>query len=222
MIELNLVSDNYEARPLQLKFELVLTVSEGAENGDGGLLEIYGIVTKNASNRDARLQISLSVQTIHSIELFTEDALSQEIILNKLRSSHSFDLMLTNSGNTDSDVRIFASEGLRGWTVVISPNGISDCETNNSELICTIERGTSLNLTIKARSPVDAVVSDTFLFTVSAEPVDTGLIGRQNIEFEVNGVIEESLLSSMVNTQTLAGIGGLVFLGLLYLFMRRK
>ena len=222
MIELDLVSDNYEARPLQLKFELVLTVSEGAENGDGGLLEIYGIVTKNASNRDARLQISLSVQTIHSIELFTEDALSQEIILNKLRSSHSFDLMLTNSGNTDSDVRIFASEGLRGWTVVISPNGISDCETNNSELICTIERGTSLNLTIKARSPVDAVVSDTFLFTVSAEPVDTGLIGRQNIEFEVNGVIEESLLSSMVNTQTLAGIGGLVFLGLLYLFMRRK
>ena len=130
--------------------------------------------------------------------------------------------MLTNSGNTDSDVRIFASEGLRGWTVAISPNGISDCETNNSELICTIERGTSLNLTIKARSPVDAVVSDTFLFTVSAEPVDTGLIGRQNIEFEVNGVIEESLLSSMVNTQTLAGIGSLVFLGLLYLFMRRK
>ena len=64
-------------------------------------------------------------------------------------------------------------------------------------------------------------MSDEFSFTFSAEPVDTGLVGRKNIELTVAGEPSDDIFGSISDERSLAVIGVVVLVGLLYL-LRRK
>ena len=65
-------------------------------------------------------------------------------------------------------------------------------------------------------------MEDSFKFTLSAEPTDIGIVGRENIELTVNGQPEEFALNSYITPNVLMSIGALVLVGFAYLAMRRR
>ena len=67
-----------------------------------------------------------------------------------------------------------------------------------------------------------AEVEDVFTFTLSVEPTEVGLAGRENIKLTVNGEPEEFALNSLITPNVLAAIGGLVLAGFAYLLLRRR
>ena len=54
-----------------------------------------------------------------------------------------------------------------------------------------------------------AEVEDSFKFTFSVEPTETGLVDRENIELIVNGQPEEFGLNSLITPNVLMGIGSI-------------
>ena len=65
-------------------------------------------------------------------------------------------------------------------------------------------------------------VADSFTFTLSAEPTEIGLVGRQNLELTVEGQPEEFGLNSLITPNVLYGISALVLLGLALLLLKRR
>ena len=219
MIDNKLVA-GHESRIFELKLELVIVVSEGSENGDSGILEIIAAAEKSSSNRSGRVQITVTVQTIQSVDLSLDGDSSRVVNFGGLGSKSTFEITLENNGNIDSEIRVFASEGLRGWSIALSAS--SACESQqDGELICDIGVGETVTIRATVRPPYEASVSDEFSFTFSAEPVDTGLVGRKNIELTVAGEPSDDLFGSISDERSLAVIGVLVLVGLLYL-LRRK
>jgi uncharacterized membrane protein len=219
MIDNGLIA-GYESRLFELQLLLVITVSEGSENGDSGILEIVASAAKSSSNRSGRVQISITVQTVQSLDLALNGESSRAINFGGLGSKSTFEISLENTGNVASEIRVFTSEGLRGWSVTLS--GDSACDSQeNGELICLIAEGESATVKATVRPPHEASVADEFSFTFSAEPVDTGLVSRKNLELTVAGEPADNIFGSISDERSLAVIGGIVLIGLLFL-LRRK
>jgi uncharacterized membrane protein len=137
-----------------------------------------------------------------------------------LGSKSTFEITLENNGNIASETRVFASEGLRGWSIALSGN--SACESQeNGELICVLDVGETVTVKATVRPPHEASIADEFSFTFSAEPVDTGLVGRKNLELTVSGESSNDFLGSISDERSLAAIGVIAVVGLLFL-LRRK
>ena len=129
----------------------------------------------------------------------------------------------------ESEIEVFSSPGLRGWNIILYEN--ADCKEKRDQpgsLFCTLEEGQSTEVKVKVQSPGGdgAEVEDSFKFTLSAEPIEKGLAGRENLVLTVNGEPEESglssLLNSLITTQSTIAIGGLVLLGFAILAFRRR
>ena len=179
------------------------------------------------------VNIPISVQSIQKISI---DAGGVEELTVNYPDTAEFTSTIENEGNTPSEVRIFTSEGLRGWVVSLEAMMSSEisvidgviipantCSVDEGiELICTIQPGT--NLTVKAivKSPHGTAVADDFTFTLSAEPIDLEIVGRVNQELEVHGIPEKGGLSFLGTTEGVASVGGILLLLLTYVFIEPK
>ena len=192
MCELGFCAGGYDARPFELYFEIDLIVNPGAETGDGGILEFVVSSTKNAANRSGHFDISLEVQVIYDFE-FDQDQSNTEIDVT-YPNKEVFVINLTNSGNIDAEVLIFKSDSFRGWNVLLDEvDGTDMCQELNDDFICEVEVGQTVSIEVTIRTPSGAKVADTYKFTLSAEPVETGVVDRVNIEFTVNGDVAPGL-----------------------------
>jgi len=203
-------------------FTLKINVNPGAENGDGGLLEMVVTSVSNSANRSGKISISLSIETVMKLSLTLEGDSERDITFGEIGATSKFKTNLTNSGNIATEVKIFSSGNMRGWSIHLTSDG--SCENNGDHLICLVEEGESISVTAKITPPGGdlAEVEDMFTFTLSAEPVDVGLVGRENLEMTVNGAPSEFGLNGLMTTNALYGMGGLIFLGLLVLAWRGR
>ena len=204
--------------------QLEIQVNTGAENGDGGLLEMVATSVSNAANRSGRVTFSLSVETVLDAEIVLDGDIERDITFGEIGNSPKFQVEVYNTGNVESEFKIFSSGGMRGWSVILSYNSGSDCKNNGDHILCTIDEGDSVLITAKVNPPggETAEVEDSFKFTFSVEPTDIGLAGRENIELTVNGQPEEFGLNSLVTPNVLMSIGALVIVGFLYLALRKR
>ena len=203
---------------------LRIDVNPGAENGDGGILEMVVTSVSNAANRSGKLTFSLSVETVLDVEMELQGGVEKNITLGEIGNSPKFKVVLTNSGNVESEFKVFSSGGLRGWNVILGYDGVADCQNEAGQLLCTLEEGESVIITVRVNPPggTTAEVEDTFKFTLSAEPTEEGLVGRKNIELTVNGQPSEFALNSLITPNTLYVLSGLVLVGFIVLALRRR
>lgn len=209
----------HEARPYEIYFELTLRVNAGAETGQGGLLELVVTSVSNAANRSGSVSLTLDVTIIQDL-VFVESGARQELDLTYGGQALKHEISIVNTGNVRSEIRIFTSEDLRGWSVVINSED-GDCTTENNELVCMVDQGERLYINATIRAPYGAELSDTYKFTLSAEPTDTGVLDRQNLEFVIQGEPDDGVLD-LAGNATLQAIGATVIVALLLLFLIRK
>ena len=172
-----------EIRPFRLLFQLTLEVNPGAVTGDGGVLEIVVTSESNSADRSGFTSISLEVQTIYNIQFQSDVKLHHNL---EYPDKKTINVDVINEGNVRTQFIILNPEGLRGWTVSMDyTNG--SCSSNSEGLTCWLDVGESIGLEVNVRPSFDAEVEDNFTFTLSVEPIETGVIDRENIEFSVLG-----------------------------------
>ena len=209
----------HEAKIYHIYFELTIRVSPGAETGQGGLLEVVVTSVSNAANRTGLVSIMLDVSVIQDLE-FIEAGARQELDLVYGGEAIEHEISVVNTGNVRSEIRVFTSENLRGWSVVLNSED-GDCSYEQNELFCMVDEGERLYINATIRAPYGAELSDAYKFTLSAEPTDTGVLDRQNLQFVVQGEPAEGVLDLAGNT-TLQAIGAAVIVALLLLFLIRR
>jgi hypothetical protein len=226
----NGLQDSYEAESYRVLVYAELSISSNAENGVNGIVRISANSINNMIDR-VELDVSAKVSTIKKIGMYHEGKTDVSIDYSK---SKTFDVTITNEGNTEFDILVFTSEGLRGWVISLSEEdgimrdgvfvaGLEVCEKNtDGELVCTLDIGESVVIEVDVKPPHASEVSDEFEFTFSAEPTDSSLIGRKNIEFTVSGEpVEEGIFSGLPGFTTSLSIVAMLGAALLLWFRRR-
>ena len=212
--------------PMQYYAVIVLTieVNSGAENGDGGLLEMVATSVSNAANRSGKITISLSVETVLDVEMSLQGDIERNITFGEIGNAPRFEVDLTNTGNVESEFKIFSSGGLRGWNVLLGYQAGSSCSSNGDHLLCVLDEGETITITAKVTPPggQTSEVEDSFKFTLSVEPTEVGLVGRENIELTVNGQPEQFALNSLITPNVLFTLAAIVLAGLAYLAIRKR
>ena len=212
--------------PMQYYAVIVLTieVNSGAENGDGGLLEMVATSVSNAANRSGKITISLSVETVLDVEMSLQGDIERNITFGEIGNAPRFEVDLTNTGNVESEFKIFSSGGLRGWNVLLGYQAGSSCSSNGDHLLCVLDEGETITITAKVTPPggQTSEVEDSFKFTLSVEPTEVGLVGRENIELTVNGQPEQFALNSLITPNVLFTLATIVLVGLAYLAIRKR
>ena len=219
LFTLNL-SQGFQVRPYEMYLQLRVEVNEATLTGEGGNLYIVVTSKSNAANRTGQATVSLSVQKFFDLDIIEPESTSFDLTYPE---SRSFTIQIRNDGNVETETEIFSSENLRGWKIELE-DPQDDCETVTlSSLLCTIEKGEILNITVEIKPPYGAELSDTFDFTISAQPEEIGVIGRVNQQFEVTGNLEEGLFGLADDTTlTLFAGGFLLLVGLVFILGRRN
>ena len=219
LFTLNL-SQGYQVRPYEMYLQLRVEVNEATLTGEGGNLYIVVTSKSNAANRTGQATVSLSVQKFFDLDIIEPESTSFDLTYPE---SRSFTIQIRNDGNVETETEIFSSENLRGWKIELE-DPQDDCETVTlSSLLCTIEKGEILNITVEIKPPYGAELSDTFDFTISAQPEEIGVIGRVNQQFEVTGNLEEGLFGLADDTTLTLFAGGILLLvGLVFVLGRRN
>ena len=196
----------YEAKEYEIYIELTISVNPSAQTGQGGLLEILATSEKNAADRSGLVTVSLEVSTIYELA-FIEAGQRQEMDIVYGQPAVTEEISIVNTGNIRAEIRVFSSENLRGWSVVLDSDN-TDCELKNSEILCMVDEGETLYVNVTVRAPYGAEMDDVYKFTVSAEPTETGVLDRQNIEFAVSGTPPEGVfgLSEVMVAQVVGGV----------------
>ena len=78
--------------------QLTIEVNTGAENGDGGLLEMVATSVSNAANRSGKVTFSLSVETVLGAELILDGDVERDITFGEIGNSPRFEIEVFNSG----------------------------------------------------------------------------------------------------------------------------
>ena len=216
--------DSHSPAPYYAIILLEVGVNSGAENGDGGLLEVVVTSVSNAANRSGKVTISLSVETVLDVEMELMGDVERDIVFGEIGNSAKFEVLLSNSGNVESEFKVFSSGGLRGWNVILSSESGAICDNNGDHLLCTLDEGESVRIYAKVNPPGgdNTEVEDSFTFTLSTEPSDIGLVGRENLELTVNGQPEEFAFNSLITPNVLMSMSALVLIGFAYLALRRR
>ncbi|MGA0380739.1 MAG: hypothetical protein ACO3NJ_08090, partial [Candidatus Poseidoniaceae archaeon] len=219
LFTLNL-SQGYSVRPYEMYLELRVQVNEATLTGEGGNLYIVVTSKSNAANRTGQATVSLSVQKIFDLNIVEPETTSFNLIYPE---SKSFTVQIRNDGNVETETEIFASDSLRGWKIELE-DPMDECDTIGlSSLVCSIEKGEVMNITVEIKPPYGAELADTFDFTISVQPEEIGVIGRVNQQFEVTGELEEGFLGLADDTTVVAFAGGfLLLVGLIFILGRRQ
>ena len=231
-ISMNSDNTSHETRVYKIKVTLIITLSDGAENGAGGSATISVSSTKNTVQKST-VNIPILVQSIKKISIDNNGV--DELTVNYPESA-TFSPTITNEGNTPTEIRVFTSEGLRGWVVSLEADlsgesnvvdGVTvpanTCSVDEgNELTCILQPGTNITVRAIVKSPYGTAVADDFVFTFSAEPVDLEIVGRVNQELEVHGMPEQGGLSFLGTTEGLTGISIGLFLLISYIFIEPK
>lgn len=177
--------NTHEARVFKVALNLQISISGGATNGDGSTLNIIGSSSHNSASTSTT-SFNVLVQTIRKIgfELTTD---SEQNIVYPQKAV--IEANISNLGNTPSEVRIFTSEGLRGWIVTIETDDPAHiCNPDDGlEVICDLQVGESVIVRAVVKSPYGTDIDSDFDFTFSVEPTDIGLVGRKNVEIQIHG-----------------------------------
>ena len=73
--------------PFYAVLTIQIDVSNGAENGDGGLLELVVTSVSNAANRSGKVTFSLSVETVLDAELIVQGDDEKDITFGQIGKS---------------------------------------------------------------------------------------------------------------------------------------
>jgi hypothetical protein len=219
LFTLNL-SQGYNVRPYEMYLEVEIDVNEATRTGEAGNLYIVATSKSNAANRTGQATVSLSVQKIFDLNIAEPETVSFDLIYPE---SRVFTIQVRNDGNVETETEIFSSENLRGWKIELEgPKDACDSITLTS-IKCDIEKGEVMNINVEIKPPYGAELTDTFVFTISAQPEEIGVIGRVNQQFEVTGELEKGLLGFADDTTlTLFGGGFLLLVGLVFILSRRS
>lgn len=172
-----------EVRPYRQLFQIKIEVNPGAVTGDGGALEIVVTSESNSADRTGFTSVSLEVQTIYDIQFQSDVDLHYSL---EYPDKKTINVDVINEGNVRTQFIVLNPEGLRGWTVSMDyTNG--SCSSNSEGLTCWLDVGDSIGLEVNVRPSFEAEVEDNFTFTLSVQPIETGVINRENIEFSVLG-----------------------------------
>lgn len=212
--------DGYEAKAFEVYLQMTIRVNPGAETGQSGLLEVLATSVSNAADRSGLVTLSLEVSIIHDIE-FIEAGSRQEVDITYGEAAVSTEISIVNTGNVRTEIRIFTSENLRGWSVVLDSDN-TDCKNEGSELMCTLDEGERLYVNVTVRAPYGAEIDDLYKFTLSAEPTETGVLDRQNIEFAAQGSAPVGVISLANNTTVQAVAAGMLLLLALVAIIRKR
>ena len=220
----NGIVDSHIPMPFYAIITLEIEVNNGAENGDGGLLELVVTSVSNAANRSGKVTFSLSVETVLDAELVVLGDDEKDVTFGQIGKSPRFEVDVMNTGNIESEFKIFSSVGVRGWNVILGYESGAECQDKGDHIICMIPAGETVQITAKVNPPggETAEVEDVFTFTLSVEPTEIGLAGRENIKLTVNGEPEQFALNSLITPNVLYGIGALVLIGFASLIFRRR
>ena len=130
-----------------------------------------------------------------------------------------------NDGNVKTEFYILTPESFRGWSVEVD-RGNATCSDTSEGLKCWLEVGESVIVDVIVRPSFDAEIKDNYTFTLSVEPVETGVVDRENIEISVLGVPDEGLLGlGLSQSQLESGVYaiiGIMFLAILYRAIKPK
>jgi len=219
MLDLGLTFEEYQARPYEIYIELTLRVNPGAQTGQSGMLEVLVTSVSNAADRSGLVTISLEVSIVHELA-FVEEGVRQEVDIVYGQKAAVKEISVLNTGNIRTEIRVFTSENLRGWSVILDSDN-PDCKTENSDLLCMVNEGERLYVNVTIRAPYGAEMEDLYKFTVSAEPTETGVLDRQNIEFAAQGMPPEGVLG-LSSTTVLQAAGAMVVVLLILALVARR
>ena len=91
---------------------------------------------------------------------------------------------------------------------------------DSEDFICDIEVGQTIGIAVTVRTPSGAEIADTFKFTISAEPLETGVVDRENVELEIRGEPSKGMLGlGLSNEQIQTGVLALVLIPFIAIFM---
>ena len=205
-----------EVRPYRQLFQIKIEVNPGAVTGDGGALEIVVTSESNSADRSGFTSVSLEVQTIYNIQFQSDVELHYTL---EYPDKKTINVDVINEGNIRTQFIVLNPEGLRGWTVSMDyTNG--SCSSNSEGLTCWLDVGDSIGLEVNVRPSFEAEVEDNFTFTLSVQPIETGVIDRENIEFSVLGEPYAGAFGLGIQQEHIkAGMYALVaiiFLGVIY------
>ena len=218
LFTLNL-SQGYSVRPYEMYLELKVEVNQATLTGEGGNLYIVVTSKSNAANRTGQATVSLSVQKIFDLNIIEPETTSFDLVYPE---SYSFTVQIRNDGNVETQTEIFTSESMRGWKLELE--GPSDCDQITlSSLECSLKKGEIMEITVEIKPPYGAELSDTFDFTLSAQPEEIGVIGRVNQQFDVTGDQEQGIFGlADDSTVTMFAGGFLLLVGIVFILSRRQ
>ena len=75
------------------------------------------------------MTFSLSVETVLGAELILDGDVERDITFGEIGNSPRFEIEVFNSGNVESEFKIFSSSGMRGWSVILSYDAILIAQT---------------------------------------------------------------------------------------------
>lgn len=212
----------HEVRPFKKKFTAYIDVSPSALTGQGGTLELIATSENNAADKSGKATLSLDVQTIYDIQFSPTVELYHELTYPDRKE---IPVEIFNDGNVKTEFYILTPESFRGWSVEVD-RGNATCSDTSEGLKCWLEVGESVIVDVIVRPSFDAEIKDNYTFTLSVEPVETGVVDRENIEISVLGVPDEGLLGlGLSQSQLESGVYaiiGIMFLAILYRAIKPK
>ena len=217
MLSNNISSFGNEVRKFKQKVMVIVEVSPSAQTGDVGILEVVVFSQENAADRTTgRLVLNLEVQTIYDIQFDDSVELYYEL---EYPDRKEIPISIVNDGNTRTQFIIYTPESFRGWSVELD-RADSSCSTVSEGLKCWADVDEVIEIIALVRPSYDAEIKDNYTFTLSVEPVEIGVVGRENIEISVLGEPDDGPLGlGLSQGQIESGvylIVAILFAGIMY------
>ena len=206
-----------EVRKYKQKVTVIVEVSPSANTGDAGILEVVVFSQENAADRTTgRVILNLEVQTIYDIQFGDNVETYYELEYPDRKEVY---VEIVNEGNARTEFLVYTPESFRGWSVELE-RGEASCQDVSSGLKCWLDVDESVEIIAIVRPSYDAEIKDNYTFTLAVEPVESGVVGRENIEISVLGQPDDGPLGlGLSQGQIESGIYiivAILFAGILY------
>ena len=170
-----------------LDLSLTITASEQALSGTSSVVTIRTWSQKN-TGLVAQVTLTAKVEVIKDVTFEFEDG--QDLNVGD-RGRIDVRFSITNRGNMEEQMVLFASEPIRGWsTVVYDEEG----DLISMDEIFTIPAGSTINFTARVSPPQNLVVSEDLEVTMTLQFEGMDKVGAQHLAFAVSAEPPEESL----------------------------